>query len=100
MFSQEKANQILYRYTIMRENTREEAKQNAIPFGYSGSSVQFNIGLALIGYPFADSPDWMDEEYKEPLLSEEEFDSDTYDNFLSELHMTMLRETHPDYKNL
>jgi hypothetical protein len=50
-----------------------------------GSMIQFNTALCLIGYPFKDPPKWMDDNYRIPCMTSEEFDSNTYNTLLEAL---------------
>lgn len=53
--------------------------------GMSGSMVLFRSALCMIGYPFKNPPEWMDEEYIKPIMTKEEFHSDIYDDFVNRL---------------
>jgi hypothetical protein len=74
--------EILRRWEILLIN----AKPRQISTGMSGSMVQFNTALCLIGYPFEKPLKWMDDDYLKPIMTREEFDSDTYDELLNALH--------------
>jgi len=83
---------IIKRWGILIAN----AKPNEIGLGMTGSRVLFNSALALIGCPFSDPPEWMDEEYLKPIMSQDEFQSDTYDNLLHALHELAYRKVNDD----
>ncbi len=63
--------------------------ENSIPgdigTGMSGSKFRFTAALAPIGYPFKDPYSWMDEEYVKPIMTDEEYSSGSYDDFIDSL---------------
>ena len=61
----------------------QHAKPGEIDTGMSGSVIRFRVALCMIGYPFQNPPSWMDEEYLKPVMTDEEFHSDTYDDFVN-----------------
>ena len=63
----------------------ENSSAGDIGTGMSGSRVRFNAALAIIGYPFQNPYQWMDENYLKAVMTEEEFHTDTYDSFISSL---------------
>lgn len=77
--------------------------KNAIPgdigTGMSGSAIRFMSALAPIGYPFTEPYSWMDEDYIKPILTNEEFNNDTYDIFLSSLFEEAYTKVNKDTKN-
>jgi hypothetical protein len=64
----------------------ENAEANAIECGMTGSRLQFDLALCVLDYPQENPPDWMDDVYKNPAMSEREYNSDLYDAFLEMLH--------------
>jgi len=63
----------------------QHAEPKEINTGMSGSLVRFRAALCMIGYPFQNPPSWMDEEYLKPVMTDEEFHSDVYDDFVNSL---------------
>lgn len=83
--------EILRRYEILSSQPIEVLKKEIVT-----SQMRFNILLNLIGYPFENSPSWMDENYLKPVMTEDVFHSNLYDKLLSELHTKLLREKFPN----
>ena len=50
----------------------------------SGSKLRFNVGIAGIGYPF-EKEEWMNEDDFKRFVTDEEFDSEQYDEIVNEL---------------
>ena len=74
--------EIMRRWEILISN----AKPRQMDSGMSGSMVLFRTALALIGYPFEKSLKWMDDDYRKPIMTREEFDSNVYDELLDALY--------------
>ena len=62
------------------------ASPREMGLGMTGSMNLFRSSLSLIGYPFKNPLEWMDEEYCKPAMTREEFDSDTYDELINALY--------------
>lgn len=80
----------------------ENATANTVNYGTTGSKMDFYLALNVLGlepwYSFRCKSKeydngkqvildwtWVDEEYKKPILTREEFYSKTYDDFLDQL---------------
>ena len=74
--------EIMRRYDILSSQSIEELNDLMVT-----SRTMFRANLALIGYPFADSPpEWMDQEYLKPIMDEATFFSDLYDPIIHGLY--------------
>jgi len=83
------------RCNVLIENTTP----GDIGTGMSGSKIRFMAALAVIGYPFKEPYQWMDENYIKPVLTQEEFDSDVYDNFINSLFEEAYTKVNKETKN-
>ena len=73
--------EIIRRWEILLVN----ARPRDISTGMSGSQRNFNISLCLIGYPYKDPPQWMDDHYRQPCMTSDEYLSNVYDALLETL---------------
>jgi hypothetical protein len=64
------------RFKLMMDNIDE---LGSIMSGSTGSMTCFRMSLAPVGYPLGDAPSFMDEEYRKPCMTRDEFHDDLYD---------------------
>jgi hypothetical protein len=74
----------------------KNASSGDIGTGMTGSMIRFMTALAPVGYPFTDPYKWMDSQYLEPIMTEEEFNSDVYDNLFKELFEEAYRKVNKE----
>ena len=76
------------------ENIIKHAEPDCVEHGMTGSLIRFNMSLCPVGYPFnpSDAPSWMTEDFRVPVMTEEEFRSDKYDELFIKLHDHALNE--------
>jgi hypothetical protein len=74
----------------------EHAGPGELGTGMSGSMIRFMTALAPVGYPFTDPYAWMDAQYLEPIMTEEEFNSDIYDDLFKNLFEEAYRKVNKE----
>lgn len=78
--------EIMRRYDILNSRPVEELRNLQLT-----SRMLFRANLALIGYPFKNPPEWMDEEFLKPVMDEYTFQSDNdYDPIIHGLYSQLL----------
>jgi hypothetical protein len=88
MINESIVKEIMRRYDILNSQPIEELQSLMVD-----SRMRFRANLALIGYPFADPPKWMDPEYLKPVMDLDTFHSDNvYDPIIHGLYSQMLEK--------
>ena len=89
--------------TERKEIVKQEAKRRLIEWlknstfdkmSVCGSLMRFDMSIGLAGYPFQ-KPEWMKHKNFDKFVSDEEYDSEEYDEIMSELFE--LAESKPDF---
>jgi hypothetical protein len=89
------------RFNLLSEN----AKPNTIAYGTTGSRLRFHMALNILGCPNFGKVDidegidpsvldqdwqWIDDKYCDPILTEEEYFTNEYDELLDTLFVKLL----------
>jgi len=96
---QEALNEIERRFNLLLEN----ATPNTIAYGTTGSKIRFDMALNILGGEMGESFSingkgevtitdwaWTDEEYKNQILTVDEYNNGDYDKLLEELFQKLL----------
>ena len=87
-------NEIVRRFEILNNQPIEELRSRILT-----SRIRFNMDLALIGYPFDDPPEWMDQDYLKSVIDEDTFHSNLYDSIIDNLHSQLIEKITQDEIN-